>query len=109
MDQVTTCPVCQNSIDQTDFFCRACGAPLKEKPLSISLFKQLSLYALSVLLPPFGLIPAIKYLRQEDSKAKQVGIIAVVLTLVSLIVSIMLLFNLLNTYSQAITGQLGTF
>jgi len=109
MDQVLTCPICRNSIDLTDFFCRACGAPLKEKPLSISLFKQLSLYALSVLLPPFGLIPAIKYLRQEDSKAKQVGIIAVVLTLVSLIVSIMLLFNLLNTYSQAITGQLGTF
>ncbi len=112
MDQIvaySVCPVCRNSIDLTDFFCRACGAKLKEKPPSISLFKQLSLYALSFLLPPFGLIPAIKYLRQEDSKSKQVGIIAIVLTVISLIVSIMLIFNFMNTYSQAITGQIGTF
>jgi ABC-type glycerol-3-phosphate transport system permease component len=109
MDQVLTCPKCQNSIDITDFFCRVCGYNLKGKPLSTSFFKQLSIYLISFLLPPFGLIPAIKYLRQDESRSKQVGIIAVVITLVSLIISIWLLLNFINTFNQVLNNQSGIY
>lgn len=41
MDQVSACPKCKNSINVTDFYCKACGYKLKEKPPSTSFLKQL--------------------------------------------------------------------
>jgi hypothetical protein len=41
-------------------------------------------YLLSFFLPPFGLWPAFKYLFQSDAKSKVVGVIAIILTGVSI-------------------------
>ncbi|MFH0864430.1 MAG: zinc ribbon domain-containing protein [Candidatus Gottesmanbacteria bacterium] len=109
MDQALTCPKCQNSIDITDFFCGVCGYKLKEELLSTSFLKQLSIYLISFLLPPFGLIPALKYLRQDESQAKWVGIIAIILTLISAIISIWLLQNFMDTFNKVMDSQLGTY
>lgn len=109
MEQLLICPKCQSSNEATDFFCRACGYKLKEKPLPTSFSKQLSIYLISFFLPPFGLIPAIKYLRQDDNKSKRVGIIAIIITLASVIISIWLLRNFMNTFSKILGGQLGTY
>lgn len=109
MDQVLICPKCQNSINTIDFFCRVCGYKLKEKPLSTSFLKQLSIYLISFLLPPLGLIPAIKYFRQDESKSKQIGIIAVIITLISVIISILLLQNFMDTFNSVLNGQSGIY
>src|SRR4030042_6520021 len=100
MELLLNCPKCQNNIDITDFFCRVCGLKRKETTISISFLKQLSIYLTSFFLPPFGLIPAIKYLRQEDDKAKLVGIIAVFITIISVIFSIWLMKDLMNTFNK---------
>jgi len=104
-----TCPKCQTSNYNTDFFCRSCGVKLKEKPLSTSILKQFSVYLISFFLPPFGLVPGIKYLRQGDSKSKQIGIIAIVLTIVSLAVTIWLSLRIMGSVNQAVNSQLGNF
>jgi len=108
MEPLLACPKCQNRSDPTDFFCRVCGEKLKGEPLSTSFLKQLSIYLISLLLPPLGLIPGIKYLRQSDHKSKQIGIMAVIITLISVIISILIFRNLLGTFSEALGGQLGT-
>ncbi len=109
MEQLLACPKCQNYNDETDFFCRVCGYKLKEALLSTSFLKQLSIYLISFFLPPLGLIPAIKYLRQGESKSKQVGVIAMIITLISVIIQIWLLRNFMGTFNKALNGQSGTF
>jgi hypothetical protein len=56
---------------------------LKDVPEKISTGKQVSIYALSVLAPPLGLWPGLKYIFQKDEKAKMVGAIALILTIIS--------------------------
>lgn len=80
------CTQCHTTVRPTDFFCYNCGKNLKEKPFSISLTTQLLYYAGSVLLPPFGIIWGLRYLKQTDTVAKRVGLICIVLTIVSLVV-----------------------
>jgi len=109
VEQLLICPKCQNSNGAADFFCRVCGYKLRGKPLSTSLLKQLSVYLISFLLPPLGLVPAIKYLRQGESKSKQIGIIAIILTVISMIISIRLLLNFMDTFNNILNGQLGTY
>ncbi|MDP2860096.1 MAG: zinc ribbon domain-containing protein [bacterium] len=109
MDQLPTCPKCQNNIYPTDFFCSVCGYKLKEVPLSASFLKQLSIYLISFLLPPLGLIPAIKYLRKDEGKFKLIGIIAVILTLVSVIASAGILLGFMDTIGKTLNGQLDVY
>jgi len=86
----TTCPHCNNPILPIDIFCPACGKKLKRSDLSTGIQKQIGVYLLSFFLPPFGLFPAIKYLRQADSKSKKIGVIALVLTVISILITISL-------------------
>ncbi len=92
------CPACGNIVP-TDFaFCPKCGKQLKDAPLSTSVFTQIWIYALSVILPPLGLWPGIKYVRHSDPKAQQIGWIAIILTVLSSIITIWLTFQFLNIY-----------
>ena len=95
------CKFCNFSVLETYYFCPNCGKKLKNPPLSTSLSKQLGIYAISVFLPPLGIIPAIKYLMSNERHAKVVGIIALILTIISTYISIMLVINIYNdTMSQ---------
>jgi hypothetical protein len=109
MDQILICPKCKNLVGPTDFFCPTCGFKIIGGALSPSLLKQISIYLISFLLPPFGLIPAIKYLKQGDPKSKQIGIIAIVLTLLSVIISFFILQSFMNSYNEALNGVSGGY
>lgn len=109
MDILTVCRYCQVNISPNDYFCPNCGKKLKEKPQSVSIGRQIVIYLLSALLPPLGLWPAIKYLRQGDSKSKQIGIVAIVLTLISTIVTVWLSFGFIAKFNQLLSGQLNSF
>lgn len=61
---------------------------IKDPSNQMTIGKQISIYALSIFLPPLGLIPGIKYLLQKDQKTKTVGVIAIMLTIISIIVTI---------------------
>lgn len=106
MDPQLVCPHCKSNVSLLDFFCPTCGKKLKEKPLSTSWSKQLLVYLLSALLPPLGLWPAIKYLRQPDQKSKKIGTAAIILTVLSIILTIWLSANLVNSFSDKIGSQL---
>ena len=83
-----------------DIFCPACGKKLKRSDLSTGIQKQIGVYLLSFFLPPFGLFPAIKYLRQADSKSKKIGVIALVLTVISILITISLTKLVLGTFES---------
>lgn len=105
MDQ-PTCPKCQLPVLANFYFCPNCGKSLRPKPLSVTVGKQIGVYLLSFLLPPLGLWPGIKYLRQSDDKAKIVGLVAIVLTILSIGISIYYFGVLMKTINQTINSQL---
>ncbi len=101
-----SCPKCHGQIEATDYFCKSCGVKIKNKPLSTALFTQLKIYLFSLLLPPLGLIPAIKYLRQEDRSSKKIGVVIVVITILSLVITTWLIMGYLNTFNESLNKQM---
>lgn len=100
------CPFCHFPIIETFFFCPNCGKKLKEVPPATTIAKQIGIYALSVFLPPLGLWPGIKYLMQPDQKAKTIGMVAIVLTLVSTLVTVWIALSMVNQINQTFNFQL---
>jgi RsiW-degrading membrane proteinase PrsW (M82 family) len=103
------CLKCHVTVRQTDYFCYNCGNNLKPVPPSVSLVDQMALYIKSILIPPFGILWAIKYLRQDSGKSKIVGIIAIVLTLTSLIICSILFKNFVSNVNKQVSEQLSSF
>jgi hypothetical protein len=100
---VQSCPYCSYPIIEAFYFCPNCGKSLKPQPISV--FKQIGIYLISILLPPLGLWPGIKYLRQKNKKAKIIGLIAIILTLVSVGLTIWFSIGLFNQITQSFAGQ----
>lgn len=109
MELQTTCTHCQGNISSSDFFCPNCGTKLKEKPPSTSLITQVLIYSLSLFLPPLGIWPAIKYLRRPDQKSKNVGLVALILTIVSTVLTIYLSVVLFDTYTKDLSNQIKVY
>ena len=103
---VQFCPVCHIQIPAADYFCPNCGKELHEKPLSTSVGKQIGIYLTSFFLPPLGLWPGIKYLRQKDQKAQVVGIIAVFLTILSIGLAVYYFMQFLSFTQQSMNVNL---
>lgn len=102
------CPKCHVAVKPTDYFCYNCGNNLKPAPPSISITGQLVLYTKSVLIPPFGILWAVKYLRHDNSKSKIVGIVAIILTLTSLIISSIMFKNFVDNVNNQVNQQLNS-
>jgi hypothetical protein len=101
------CPQCHQPIQPAWYFCPNCGKDLQQKPRPTTALAQVGIYALSVFLPPLGLWPGIKYLREADPRAKQIGMIAIGLTVVSTIVTVWITVGLLQSYVGTINQSLG--
>ena len=87
-----------------NFFCFKCGKKLKEPPVSTSIGKQILIYSVSFLLPPFGLGWAFSYMKQGDTKAKIIGAIALALTIISLVGTIWITLGIFDTYSRILNN-----
>ena len=98
----STCKYCQQPVSSNFFFCPTCGKKLISPPLSTSIGKQIGLYVISFFLPPFGVWPSIKYIKEPNEKAKIIGVIGLILTVISIIISI----NLITSMFLAPLGQL---
>lgn len=92
------CSVCHQAVKEEYFFCPNCGHNLKEAVLPVSVLKQIGLYALAVILPPWGFYPEIKYILKNSPQAKRVGLITVLLTTLSMALMLWLIFRELNVY-----------
>lgn len=104
-----TCPFCHVVTFPNNYFCPNCGKKLREKPFSTSVLSQIGIYLLSVLLPPLGLWPAFRYLRQKDEKAKIVGLVALVLTVLSTVVTLWLAIQIMVSVNKNINEQLNMY
>ena len=96
------CPTCHQSVTAEWHFCPNCGKNLKGKPPSTTWLTQTGLYLLGVLLPPFGLWPGIRYLRNTDAHVRRVGLVVVVLTILSFIISVWLVSNVVQQANKAL-------
>lgn len=102
-----TCPSCHTALPQNSFFCFQCGKKIKEPPVSTTILRQIGLYLLSFFLPPLGLWPAVKYLRQDDQKAKIIGIVCIILTIVSTVATLWATMEVVQTFNKTMQSQLG--
>ncbi len=102
-----TCSSCHKIIPLQDAkFCPYCGKALT---ISTSAEKQIVVYLVSLLVPPFGFWYVWKYLRQGDRKSKIIGIVAAVLTIIAIATSIWLWEKSLTVLNQKINSSLGSF
>jgi len=109
MEPQLTCPYCRGNVSLLDYYCPVCGKNLKDKPQTATFAKQLSIYLISAFLPPLGIWPAVKYLRQPDEKSKKIGLIALLLTLISIVVTSWLTISLINSLNQQLGSQLNSY
>lgn len=100
------CPFCPSLIDAAAFFCPNCGKNVREKPFSTGIWAQIGLYFASVLLPPLFIGWTIKYLKSADQKAKQIGMISLGLTIVTLVAAIWLSIAFVKNITQGVDQQL---
>jgi hypothetical protein len=100
----TVCKFCGQNVFSNYYFCPYCGKKLIEPP--ITMLKEIGVYLLSILLPPLGLWPGVKYLMQKDKRAKRVGTIAILLTIIATIITIYFSVVAFNNINQTLTSQL---
>jgi hypothetical protein len=101
-----SCPACHITVKNTDYFCFNCGHNLRPVPLSTSIWKQFLLYSGSIILVPFGAIWGWRYLRQQNTKAKIIGIICIVITIVTSVALTIYTINLINKVQDEIHNEL---
>lgn len=106
---ILTCGNCRTPVAETFFFCPVCGKKVREKPASVSLMAQLAVYAISLFLPPLGLIYTVKYLKQPEAKAKTVGWITLLLTVISIVITLKITMDLLTTIKGTINMQMPNY
>lgn len=98
------CPSCHTAVPSTANFCLRCGEKLKETPPSTSVTRQIIIYLVSFFLAPFGLGFAIKYVTQPGAKARTIGIVSLILT----IIAIALMFLAVKTFYGFVYGSFDT-
>ncbi len=100
------CSKCHLPVLPIFYFCPNCANTLRPKPLSTSIEKQIGIYLFSAFLPPLGLVPGIKYILQKSRKAKIVGIVAVLLTTLSVALTIGLTLRLVGQVREQLDSVL---
>src|SRR5471030_2209774 len=100
--EIKFCKSCGVQVLDTYHFCPNCGKKVNEV-ISVTIMSQLIIYGVSLILPPLGLWPAFKYLKSGNEKAKLIGIVAVILTIISTIVTLWISVGIFNS----ILGGLG--
>ncbi len=103
------CKYCKAVITENDYFCPNCGKKLKDKPLATTVTKQIIVYLISALAPPFGLWYGYKYLKQNDSKSKKIAYAAIIITLVALVVTIKLSADIMSSINKSINQSMSQY
>ncbi len=98
------CKKCGNQVKLTDNYCSNCGLVLREQPIGAG--KQLYMYAVSVLLPPLGLIWTFKYFRSQDKSQRFVAVVTLVLTVIATVATVWLFMGFLQTLQQQLNATL---
>jgi len=98
------CKECGHEISDEALACPNCGKPQRDRHPSVSLSTQIAVYSVSLLLPPFGLWYVWKYLKQKDVKSKKIGIAALILTVISVVLTIWFTERFVNSINQTLNS-----
>ena len=103
--QPLICPRCHLPVKPEYYYCPNCGAKLSEPPLATDSLTQFLLYAFSAVLPWIAYLavskwPIAKYLRAPDEKAKQIGMVMLVIMVISSIIAFWLTYVWIQGYIQ---------
>ncbi len=104
MENAKKCKYCKNDLNESWFYCPTCGKGTMEKPPSTSIMKQILIYVVSFCFAPFGLGWAIQYMRSSDKKAKVVGLISLLLTILALLLTAWSVYTVMRYYSTMLDG-----
>lgn len=105
----TYCKFCSATVSVGDYFCRDCGKKLKEKPVSLGPLPLLWLFVLSAFLPPFGIGLSIKYIRDQNEKARVVGWVSLLITAIVIILSVQFTLSAMQTINQQINSEMQNY
>lgn len=105
MEEIS-CASCHTLLLESYYFCPNCGKKVKEPPVSTTFGKQLFIYVISIFFPPFGLWPGVTYLLDKNEKAKMIGIIAIILTILSTIITTWLVYTTMIQVQTLLQSQL---
>lgn len=108
MEGMFQCQRCHSEVRVGDYFCFNCGENLRPKPLDTSVGHQLTLYVGSVVLLPMGLIWGMRYVRQSSGKAKTVGVVCIIITVVTVVILAKVTVNFMQLLNQQVEEQMGT-
>jgi hypothetical protein len=98
--------ICKFVLVQNYNFCPYCGLKIKEEAISVSITSQIGIYLLSILLPPLGLFPGIKYPRKGNEHAKHVRLIAIFFTILGIILSVWAFYGFIHSINSALNQQI---
>lgn len=63
-------------------------------------------YLGAIVLPPMGIVWGIKYVKEQDQKAKIHGIILIIITIIELIILTVWTMNIIKTINTQVGSQL---
>lgn len=101
-----SCKKCHYVISKEWYFCPNCGRKLRKVPLSTSFLKQVSLYLICIIFPPFGIVPGVKYLLQRRTKPVIVGLVCILLTIAATAVTLLAAQRLFFELQKQIDSQM---
>ncbi|MBI4066452.1 hypothetical protein HY411_01930 [Candidatus Gottesmanbacteria bacterium] len=105
MDETSLCPACHVAVRPTDYFCFNCGKNLLAVPPGTTPVDQIKLYLGSIFLAPMGIVWGLRYLRVENDKSKIVGVVAMVLTAITIIIAVQYTVALVNILNSQVGKQ----
>ncbi|MBI3385626.1 hypothetical protein HY031_00925 [Candidatus Gottesmanbacteria bacterium] len=89
-----------------DYFCFNCGKNLHAVPPGTTPADQIKLYLGSVFLAPMGIVWGFRYLRVDNDKSKIVGVVAMILTVITIVIATQYTVTLVNTLNSQVGKQL---
>ena len=106
---MNNCKFCKSPTQESFYFCPNCGKKIKEPPFKFSLARSITIIVAAILLPPFGIIPGVKYFLKDDKRAQFIGLVTIALTILATGLMIIVAVKVANyykeTYSQIIQLQ----
>lgn len=91
------CPHCHQPVSAADMFCPHCGKRLIDQ---IGIGKQIWIYAVSFLGPPLGIIYFFRYVGSKQSAIKRIAVIALILTIISTLITVWWFMGVYNNTQQ---------
>ncbi len=95
------CKFCKSPVQENFYFCPNCGKKIKEPPFKFSLGKSITIIVVAILIPPFGIIPGVKYFLKDDRRAQFVGLITIAVTIIATGLMLIITSRVLNYYKDA--------